>query len=158
MTTNSHSIRKTIFIDLPVEKAFDRFTNGFKSWWPNAYSWSQDDLVDIVLESTPGGRLYEIGPENFICQFGRVIKFNPPHSITFTWQISADRQPQPSPKNASEIHVHFIAENESKSKVIFEHKHIERHGESDAENYTKALDSEHGWSYILDQYANSAGK
>lgn len=151
------TIHKEVIVPLPLARAFELFTSGFSEWWPKEYTWSQHSLVKILLEAKKGGRCYEIGPHDFQCQFGRVLSCDPPHEIKFTWQISPDSRPQPNPENASEVQVRFVAEGEHTTKVILSHSLIEHHGQG-AEDYFNGLNSEQGWSWILQHYVAKATK
>ena len=66
--------------------------------------------------------------------------------------ISPDRIPQPDPECSSEVEVTF-EETESATRVCVEHRAFERHGD-EGEGYRQALDSEHGWPYMLDCLVN----
>jgi uncharacterized protein YndB with AHSA1/START domain len=51
--------------------------------------------------------LTEMGPHGFRIDWGRIIAWDPPQALSFTWQIGADRTPVPDPAGASRVHVTF---------------------------------------------------
>ena len=127
-----------------------------KAWWPPEYTWAQQSLAEIAIEPAEGGRCYERGPHGFSCDWGRVLAWEPPDRLVFTWQISPQRVPQPDPARSSEVEVRFAAEGASATRVELEHRHFERHGEG-ADGYRAAMTSEHGWPLLLERFAAAAG-
>jgi uncharacterized protein YndB with AHSA1/START domain len=81
----------------PVERAFATFSDGLAGWWPREYTWAQDTLETIAIEPREGGRCFERGPHGFHCDWGRVLAWDPPDRLAFTWQIGPDRVPEPNP-------------------------------------------------------------
>lgn len=148
-------IRHTLTAPASAEAAFTVFTEGLASWWPAEYTWSRDVLETIVIEPGEGGRCFERGPHNFECDWGRVLVWEPPRRLVFTWQISPRREPEPNPAKASEVEVRFTPEGVSATRVELEHRYFARHGEG-GDEYRAGLGSPHGWPYILDRYIKAA--
>ena len=44
------AIRLTLTVPAPAERAFAVFAEGFASWYPSEYTWSQDVLDTIAIE------------------------------------------------------------------------------------------------------------
>lgn len=144
-------IAHDVEVPLGVEEAFSFFTEWFHAWWPREYSWSQDSLVSIGIEPRTGGRCTELGPNNFQCDWGQVLAYRPPDKLTISWQISARREPQPDPRNASVVDVTFSELGASRTLVRLKHSDLQKHGEG-AQAYREALDSEWGWPFILGRF------
>ena len=144
--------RHSVSVNAPPERAFAAFVEELHAWWPPEYTWSGDVLEEIAIEPRQEGRCFERGPHGFHCDWGRVTVFEPPHRLVFTWQISAQRAPQPDPGKASEVEVTVSDDG----RVELEHRGFERHG-PDADGYRAALDSPQGWPYILGRYAAHVG-
>jgi|SRR5699024_4478757 len=145
------SIQRKFTVDVPIEKAFSIFTDKLEYWWPSEYTWSGNILESIGIEPKEGGVCFELGPNNFECDWGQVLKWNPPHQFVILWQISPSRVPEPNPKKASKVEVQFEEQGTEKTIVTFEHSNFENHGEG-ATEYREAMDSPKGWDYILDKY------
>ena len=143
--------RASITLPLPPERAFAHFTEEFGSWWPAEYTWSQGALAEIGIEPREGGLCFERGPHGFRCDWGRVLRWQPPERLVFTWQISPTRVPQPDPALASEVDVRFSPMDDG-TLVDLVHSRFERHGEG-AEEYAAAMGSPQGWEYILARLA-----
>jgi uncharacterized protein YndB with AHSA1/START domain len=136
----------------PPERAFALFTEGMTDWWPPEYTWAQKALEQIAIEPREGGHCFELGPHAFRCDWGRVVTCEPPARIAFTWQISAQRVPQPDPAQASLVEVRFAVDGESGTRVQLAHRHFSRHGEG-AEAYEAAMNSPQGWPLLLERFA-----
>jgi uncharacterized protein YndB with AHSA1/START domain len=150
--TNSATIRHEVTIQLPPEAAFARLVDDLGDWWPPEYTWSQAVLEEIRIEPREGGMCFERGPHGFRCDWGRVLTFEPPLRLAFTWQIGPRREPVPDERRASEVELRFEAAGPRATRVVLEHRGFERHGE-DGDAYRDALASEQGWPYILGRYA-----
>jgi uncharacterized protein YndB with AHSA1/START domain len=144
-------IHRIVTVPVAIDRAFAVFTERFASWYPNAYTWSGDVLDTIAIEPREGGRCFERGPHGFTCDWGRVLVWEPPQRLVFTWQIDYDRVPVPDPAKAGEVEVRFAADGPSITRVTFQHRGFARYGQS-GDRYRAALDSPEGWSYILDRY------
>jgi uncharacterized protein YndB with AHSA1/START domain len=104
------TLKVTTTVAAPVEQAFRTFTEGLAGWWPREYTWAQDTLDTIAIEPRAGGRCFERGPHGFHCDWGRVLAWEPPRRLVFTWQIAPDRAPEPNPAKASEVEARFVAD------------------------------------------------
>lgn len=153
--SDSHEIKQVFTVPLTARNAFDLFTNKLHSWWPKEYTWAGDVLENIEIESGTNGRCFERGPHGFECDWGRVLTWDPPNRIGFTWQIAPNRVPEPDPEKCSEIDVHFEQDEDDETIVTFIHRNFEKHGEG-SESYREAMSSEQGWPYILNNYKEAA--
>jgi len=146
-----------IELALPVapRASFDHFVSAFGEWYPAHYSWSGDELVWIGFEPRSGGACYELGPEGFRCDWGRVLVWEPPHRLVLSWQIGMNREPVPDFRKASELEFRWSGEGDG-SRLFFTHHDFAKHGEG-WEAYRAAMASEAGWPLILDGYVKSLG-
>jgi uncharacterized protein YndB with AHSA1/START domain len=145
-------IRHTVTVPVPAEQAFAAFVD-LARWWPREYTWAAGTLEDIGIDPRrEGGLCYERGPNGFTCHWGRVLAWDPPARLVFTWQIAPDRVPQPDPSKASEVEVRFHPTADGATRVELEHRALARHGDA-AATYRQAMASPEGWPYILDRYA-----
>jgi uncharacterized protein YndB with AHSA1/START domain len=145
----------SVVVDASPERAFDVFTEGLGEWWIPEYTWSGPRvLVDIGIEPRKGGLCYEIGPYGFRVDWGRVLTWEAPHRLVFTWQIGPERVPEPDPERASEVEVTFATEGRG-TRVELTHRRFERHGEA-AQAYRGGMSV--GWEQLLGRYADAANK
>lgn len=147
-------IRRTRTVQAPIDRAFALFTEELSSWWPSEYTWSKDTLDTIAIEPAEGGRCFERGPHGFECDWGRVLDWEPPRRLVFSWQISPTRVPEPNPEKASTVEIQFEADGPETTRIAFEHRDFANHGDGSAE-YRAAMASPRGWDYILERYEDS---
>ena len=120
------AIRLTLTVPAPAERTFTVFVEGFASWDLNEYTWSQDVLDTIAIEGREGGRCFERGPEDFWIDWGRVLVWDPPRRLLFSWQISPRREPVPDREKASEVELRFEEEGLRSTRIEFEHRGFSR--------------------------------
>ena len=154
MAGETDEVRCEVTVTASADRAFEVFTEGLSTWWPSAYTWSQEGLERIAIEPFAGGACLERGPYGFRCDWGRVLAWEPPDRVVFTWQIGPTRVPEPAPDRASEVEVRFHASGGS-TRVELVHRGFARHGEG-AESYRTAMGSEKGWPFLLEQFAAAA--
>lgn len=151
--TAPDSLRASVTVPLPPEQAFTVFTDGMDRWWIREYTWSGPHALDrIAIEPREGGLCYEIGSYGLRLDWGRVLIWEAPHRLVFTWHISPQRVPQPDPADASEVEVDFRLEGTG-TRVDVEHRRIDRHGPG-ARSYRDQLAV--GWDELLARYAAAA--
>jgi uncharacterized protein YndB with AHSA1/START domain len=142
-------IRKSVTVARPAAEAFEIFTAGISRWWPlGTYSIGQSRAVRCAVEPFVGGELYEVRDDGERCPWGRVVAWDPPARVVFTWHPGRD------PQTAQEIEVRFVPEG-GKTVVKLEHRGWERLGEQ-AEQSRKGYDE--GWDTVLGLYAGKRAR
>jgi DNA-binding transcriptional ArsR family regulator/uncharacterized protein YndB with AHSA1/START domain len=132
-------VSKSIVVDAPPARAFELFVDQ-ERWWPiKTHHLAQPAGERAVLEPFVGGRWYEVSSDGSETDWGRVLAFEPPHRILLSWQMSADWTHEPDPERSSEIEVTFIAEADNRTRLVYEHRHLERYADQ-AEQMRTALD------------------
>jgi uncharacterized protein YndB with AHSA1/START domain len=138
------SVRTSIVVDAPIERAFSVFTDDIGSWWPPDHHILQGQLAEMVFEPRVGGHVYDRGTDGSECRWARVLAYEPPNRVVFSWDINLQWQIETDPGRTSEIEVRFVAEAPERTRVELEHRHLERHGDG-WENMSRAVGSEGGW-------------
>lgn len=132
-------VTKSIVVDVPPKRAFEFFL-AQERWWPIAtHHMAEPPGESAVLEPFVGGRWYERAHDGSETDWGTVLAFEPPDRILLTWHMSADWTHDPDPERASEIEVTFQPEGRDRTRVVYEHRHLERYGEH-ADRMHAALD------------------
>jgi len=148
-------VRRSVTVDVPVERAFAVFTERFDTWWPASHHIGSAQYQSAVLEQRPGGRWYERGVDGSECDWGQVLVWEPPHRLLLSWQITPDWQPEPELARASEIEVRFTVEGPERTRVDLEHRGFDRHGPA-GDSIRQAVSGDGGWGGILQRYADAA--
>lgn len=147
------SVRKTITLGVPPERAFEVFAEQIGSWWPFAgKSIGTAEAETAVLEPRPGGRWFERGVDGSECDWGRVLAYERPGRLLLDWQIGADWRHDP--ELHTEVEVRFVAEGEG-TRVELVHRGLDAFGERAAQ-MRAIFDSPEGWGEILGAYAEVA--
>lgn len=157
MTTDTAatSVRTEIVIDVPLERAFKVFTERFDRIKPREHNMLGVQIAESIFEPRAGGRVYDRGIDGSECQWGRVLAYEPPTRIVFTWDISPRWQIETDPTRSSEVEIRFIAEAERRTRVELEHRHIERHGDG-WQGLAEGVRGDQGWPLYLERFAAAA--
>ncbi|MGH4003472.1 MAG: SRPBCC family protein [Pseudonocardiaceae bacterium] len=146
-------ITGTVTLGVSAEQAFQVFTGSFDIWWPHEYHIGNADVAEVILESHEGGRWYERGVDGTECDWGRVLVWEPPHRLVFTWQISGAWEFDPDPEHASEIEVRFTATAPGLTIVEVDHRHFDRLEGGRAVH--DAIRGGGGWALLLQSFAKA---
>ena len=158
MTTQSSetAVRTSTIVEAPIERAFSVFTEGIGSWWPETHHILEGELAEMVFEPRVDGNIYDRGVDGSECRWARVLAYEPPHRVVFSWDINTSWQLEADPEKTSEVEVRFTPEGEGRTRVDLEHRHLERHGEG-WEGVRGAVGSPGGWPDGLRRFAEYLG-
>jgi uncharacterized protein YndB with AHSA1/START domain len=154
MSTQSTAapVRTQVVVEAPLQRAFDVFTHQMSSWWPADHHMLDGEVGEMVFEPRAGGRVYDRGTDGRECTWARVVAYEPPGRVVFTWDISPGWEIETDPARTSEVEVTFTAESETRTRVELEHRHLDRHGDG-WEGMHGAVASDNGWPKTLAAYA-----
>ena len=157
MTTQSAdtSVRASIEVATPIDRAFTLFTEGIGSWWPPDHHILEGELAEMVFEPRAGGHVYDRGVDGSECRWARVLAYEPPDRVVFSWDISTRWELETDPERTSEVEIRFVAAGPDRTRVELEHRHLDRHGEG-WEQMREAVGSPLGWSQGLGLFAEAA--
>ena len=147
------SVSTGVVVEAPIEHTFRVFTEGIGSWWNPEHHILRAELAEMVFEPHVGGHIIDRGVDGSECRWARVLAYDPPHRVCFSWDINLRWQLEPDPAKTSEIEVTFSAEEPSRTRVVLTHRHLERHG-AGWEQMRDAVGS--GWS--LARFAEVAAR
>jgi uncharacterized protein YndB with AHSA1/START domain len=150
--TADTSVRSSIVVEVPIERAFSVFTEGIGTWWPPEHHILQAELAEMVFEPRAGGHVYDRGVDGSECRWARVLVYEPPNRFVISWDISLQWQLESDPERTSEVDVHFVAESPIRTRVELEHRKLDRHGEG-WEQMRDAVGSPDGWQIGLERFA-----
>ena len=145
MQATDTAVRTSTTVDAPIDRAFWLFTEGMPTWWPEDHHILQGELAEMVFEPREGGRIYDRGVDGSECTWARVLEYEPPHRVVFSWDINPQWQIEQDHQKTSEVVVRFTPEGPDRTQVELEHRHLDRHGEG-WESMRDAVGSPEGWS------------
>jgi uncharacterized protein YndB with AHSA1/START domain len=146
------SIRTTIVVEAPIERAFSVFTEGIGSWFPAEYNLLGVEIAERVFEPRVGGHVYDRGTDGSECHWARVLAYEPPNRVVISWHISPQWQIEADPEKTSEVDVRFIPEAPERTRVELEHRNLDRHGDG-WEQIRESVGGEGGWPGCLRSFA-----
>ena len=154
MTTHLQdtSVRTEIVVNVRAERAFRLFTESFDRIKPREHNMLGVDIAESVFEPRAGGRVYDRGVDGSECQWGRVLAYEPPTRIVFTWEISPMWQIESDPAKRSEVEVRFVEDAPDRTRVELEHRHLDRHGDG-WDGLRAGVAADEGWPLYLQRFA-----
>ena len=147
------SIRTEIVVEAPVERAFKLFVEEFDRVKPREHNMLAVDIAETVFEPRVGGHIYDRGVDGSECRWARVLAYEAPNRIVFSWDISPFWQPETDPEKTSEVEVRFIAETPDTTRLELEHRKLDRHGDN-WEGLRDGVASPDGWPLYLRRYGD----
>jgi uncharacterized protein YndB with AHSA1/START domain len=145
-------VRHQVVVNAPIDRAFALFTTNFDAIKPREHNLLPVPIAESIFEPRVGGHIYDIGVDGSRCQWARVLAYEPPSRVVFTWDIGPTWQLETDPAKTSEVEVRFIAESGERTRVELEHRHLERHG-TGWRSVADGVDGEAGWPLYLHRYA-----
>lgn len=144
-------VRREVVVNAPIERAFAVFTERFGDVKPREHNLLQVPIVETVFEPRVGGHIYDRGADGSECRWARILAFEPPNRVVFSWDIGPTWQIETDLDLTSEVEVTFVAETPARTRVELEHRHLDRHGPG-WESVRDGVDNDAGWPLYLDRY------
>jgi uncharacterized protein YndB with AHSA1/START domain len=152
--TADTAVRTSIVVEAPVERAFDVFTQQMPSWWHPDHHILRGELAEMVFEPRVGGSIYDRGVDGSECRWARVLAYEPPSRVVFSWDIDLEWKIETDRDKTSEVEVRFRAEGPERTRVELEHRNLDRHG-AGWERMRDAVGSPGGWGAGLQRFASA---
>ena len=149
------AVATSIVVEAPIGRAFEVFTKEIGSWWPPEHHLLQGELAEIVFEPRVGGHIYDRGVDGSESRWARVLAYEPPGRVVFSWDISTSWQIETDPARTSEVEVRFAEQGPERTLVELEHRHLDRHGDG-WEGMRDAVGSPGGWRKGIEAFAAQA--
>lgn len=152
LTNDDVVVRREVVVDVPIERAFNVFTERFGDFKPREHNLLGAPIVETRFESHVGGHIYDRAEDGSECRWARVLAYEPPNRVVFSWDISPYWKLEVDEANASEVEVRFIAETSERTRLELEHRHLDRHGPG-WEGVRDGVADDAGWPLYLARYA-----
>ncbi|MFC7623617.1 SRPBCC family protein [Microlunatus sp. GCM10028923] len=150
------AVRQEVVVDLSRDRAFALFTEQFDKIKPREHNLLGVPIAETVFELQAGGAVYDRGEDGSTCRWARVLVFEPPARFVISWDITPRWEIETDPARCSEVEVSFVGEGESQTRVVLEHRHLDRHGDG----WTSERDGvagPAGWPLYLRRFTELAG-
>src|SRR5215210_6844457 len=156
MQAEQTSMQTSVVVEAPLERAFTVFVEDFDSIKPREHNLLGADIEETVFEPRAGGHVYDRGVDGSECRWARVLAYEPPDRLLFSWHIGPTWQVETDPARSSEVEVRFIPETPDRTRVELEHRNLDRHG-GNWESVRDGVGSPGGWPLYLQRFADSIG-
>jgi uncharacterized protein YndB with AHSA1/START domain len=148
----SNPVLSSIVVDAPIDQAFAVFTEGIASWWPPDHHIIEAELATMEFEPWVGGSIIDRGVDGSECRWARVLVYEPPDRIVFSWNLNLQWTLETDNDRTSEVEVRFTSVDPGRTRVDLEHREIQRHGDG-WEGMHSAVGSPEGWMVGLERFA-----
>jgi uncharacterized protein YndB with AHSA1/START domain len=145
-------VRRQIVVEAPVEQAFAVFTQRFGDFKPREHNMLAAPIAETVFEPRVGGHIYDRADDGSECRWARVLAYEPPHRVVFSWDIGPTWQVETDPANTSEVEVRFVAETPGRTRIELEHRNLDRHGPG-WQSVADGVGHDEGWPLYLQRFA-----
>ena len=146
------TVRRQILVNAPISEAFKVFTERFGDFKPREHNLLRAPIAETVFEPRVGGNIYDRAVDGTECRWARILAYEPPDRVVFSWDISPRWQLETNADLTSEVEVRFFAETAERTRVELEHRNLDRHG-AGWESVRDGVDNEAGWPLYLQRYA-----
>jgi uncharacterized protein YndB with AHSA1/START domain len=157
MTQTEAIVRRDVVVDAPIDRAFSVFTERFGDFKPREHNLLHAPIAETVFEPQVGGNIVDRAVDGTECRWARILVYEPPVRVVFSWDISPQWSIVTDPDMTSEVEVRFHAETPQRTRVELEHRHLDRHGPR-WEAVAEGVDGDEGWPLYLARYAALAGR
>jgi uncharacterized protein YndB with AHSA1/START domain len=151
------SVRTSIVVQAPIDRAFRVFTEDFGSFKPPDHNLLDVEIAETVFETRVGGHVFDRGVDGSECRWARVLAYEPPGRVVISWDISPQWQIEPDLEKTSEVEVRFISEASDRTRVELEHRNLDRHG-AGWDGTRKGVGGDQGWPLYLQRFADLIAK
>lgn len=149
--TEASVVRHQVVVAGPPERAFAAFTDRMGEFKPKEHNLMSSPIVSTTFEPRVGGHIVDRAEDGSECRWARVLVYEPPARLVFSWDIGPTWQLESDPANASEVEVRFYRDGD-RTRVELEHRHLDRHGPG-WESVRDGVDDVQGWPLYLAKYA-----
>ena len=146
------TVNRHVVVNASPAAAFATFTERFGDFKPKEHNMLGVEIADTIVEAHVGGNIYDRGVDGSECRWARILAYEPPDRLVFSWDIGPTWQVEADPELTSEVEVRFIAEADDRTRVELEHRHLDRHGPG-WEGVAYGVADDQGWPLYLDRYA-----
>ena len=152
MTPTQTAVHLEIVVAAPLERAFAVFTERFGDIKPPEHNLLTAPIAETVLEPRVGGHIVDRAVDGSECRWARILAYDPPNRIVFSWDISPRWQLETDADLTSEVEVRFVADGPERTLVELEHRNLDRHG-TGWESVSEGVEGDQGWPLYLARYA-----
>jgi hypothetical protein len=96
-------VRKSVVVNTGIERAFELFIDRFDAIKPREHNLLAVPIAETIFEPRVGGHVYDVGIDGSQCKWARVLVYEPPSRVVFSWDIGPTWQLEADPAKTSEV-------------------------------------------------------
>lgn len=135
-------LKRSVRVRCPVDHAFAVFTDRIDLWWPSSHRMLTDSR--LRMEARVGGRFFERTNAGDEKKLGEVVRWEPPHRVTYTWYPGAISAP-------TEVDVSFTPDGDFTVVDVTHAEGDSRLGEAWNQRVVKFASA---WTEVLPAFVN----
>lgn len=147
------AVRRQIVVNVSIDAAFAAFVDRFGDFKPPEHNLLGAEITETRFEPKVGGHIFDRAADGSECRWARVLAYEPPDRVVFSWDISPQWQLEADKSNTSEVEIRFVAETPERTRLELEHRHLGHHGPG-WESLRDGVNSDGGWPLYLVRYAD----
>jgi uncharacterized protein YndB with AHSA1/START domain len=151
VTQTSTAVRLEVVVDATPERAFEVFTADFGGFKPPEHNLLDAPIAETVFEARVGGHMVDRATDGSECRWARILAYEPPSRVVFSWDISPRWELVTDLDEASEVEVTFAEESPGRTRVVLEHRHLDRHGPG-WDGVRDGVEGDAGWTLYLARF------
>ena len=124
--TETATVHKQVVVDTPIERAFTVFTDRFGDFKPPEHNMLGTPIAETVFEPRVGGNIVDRAADGSECRWARILAFDPPNRVVFSWDISPRWTIETDQAQTSEVEVRFYAEDRKSTRLNSSHERRSR--------------------------------
>src|SRR5450755_2607862 len=109
--TDTGVVHLQILVQAPIDRAFAVFTSRFGDFKPPEHNLLGAPIAETLFETRVGGNIIDRAADGSECRWARILAYEPPDRVVFSWDISPRWQIETDPGRTSEVEVRFYPEN-----------------------------------------------
>ena len=128
MTQTEVTVRRHVVVDAAIDRAFSVFTQRFGDFKPPEHNLLGAPIAETVFEPRVGGHIVDRAVDGTECRWARILVYEPPVRVVFSWDISPQWNIVTDPDLTSEVEVRFHAERRNAPALNWSTESLDRHG------------------------------
>jgi Activator of Hsp90 ATPase homolog 1-like protein len=152
MTQTEVTVRRYVVVDAAIDRAFAAFTKRFGDFKPREHNMLSAPIAETIYSNRELADTSSTEPSTARSAGGRVLVYEPPTRVVFSWDISPRWSLVTDPEMTSEVEVRFNAVTPQRTRVDLEHRRLDRHGPG-WQLVAEGLEGDDGWPHYLARYA-----
>ena len=149
-------VRRQVTVNAPLDRAFSLFTERFGDFKPKEHNMLGAPIAETRFEPHVGGHIYDRGEDGSECRWARVLAYEPPNRVVFSWDIGPSWQLEDDERTRARSRCASSPRPGERTRIELEHRHLDRHGPRLGRPSDGVAHPE-GWPLYLDRYADLVG-